>query len=140
LALLSAICSSADSCLVTAATVGCYDLLHSSNTRTCRASVLLLGACGLLLAERGHGILKLLLMANDIYVCGVVAPIFCGLMLPGRVHPVYAILAIAFGGAFGLFSALTENSLVSLIGIIVSALCVLAGILFPLRTPLPRSD
>lgn len=142
LALVSAVLSSADSCLVTASTVLCNDLLPGGKTasaRACRGATLLLGGLGLALATRGHGILDLLLMANDIYVSGVVAPVFCAMLLPEGFKPARnALLAAIFtGGAFGLGAAASGEQMLSVWGMGVSGLVAFAGAFAPAGGLLP---
>lgn len=110
LGIFSAVVSSADSCLMTAASVCSNDILQQPGVSACRLCMAALGVAGLLLALPGKGILALLLMANDIYVCGVVPPVFVGMMLHGkrRFHPWGVALAMAGGGLFGLAAALTD--------------------------------
>lgn len=117
--IFSAIISSADSCLLTAATVCSNDILRRGDTRTCRWCLLVIGLGGLALAAPGKGILALLLMANDIYVCGVVAPVFVGMLLHRYCffNKYVIALAIVCGGALGLTSALTDNTAFSYAGI-----------------------
>lgn len=79
LVLISAILSSADSCLITAATVVSNDLLNRPSITLSRTVMIVLSAFGLYLASSGKAVLDLLLMANNIYVCAVVAPVFCAL-------------------------------------------------------------
>ena len=112
LALLSAVLSSSDSCLVTAATVLCNDILRVGEKNlglSCRAAACALGLLGWLLAARGHGILDLLLMANDIYVSGVVAPVFFAMILPRSLAPTegISILAVLAGGLLGMAGAIS---------------------------------
>ncbi len=112
LALLSAVLSSSDSCLVTAATVLCNDILRVGEKNlglSCRAAACALGLLGWLLAARGHGILDLLLMANDIYVSGVVAPVFFAMILPRSLAPTegISILAVLAGGLLGMAGAVS---------------------------------
>lgn len=135
LALLSAIVSSADSCLVTAATVLSHDLLGRTDPRTGRLCILALGCAGGLLSLWGKGITGFLLMAYDIYACGVVLPVFIGLLLRRRakMHSRAACAAIVTGGALGLAAAVTGDNLYSYLGLgtsggIVLASLVLAGI------------
>ncbi|MCC8194791.1 MAG: hypothetical protein LIP28_09130 [Deltaproteobacteria bacterium] len=129
LALVSAIVSSADSCLVTAATVCGNDLFKTRNPTVARRCVLALGIFGALVSVCGKGILGFLLMAYDIFACGVVAPCFVGLMLlPGRrIQGNFACAAVISGGLLGLAAALTENSLYSYLGMGLSSLLALAG-------------
>ncbi len=112
LGIFSALISSADSSLVTAATIGAHDIFQSSNPTVCRLCVVGMGLGSVLLALSGKGILALLLMANDIYVCGVVVPVFVGMVLYNKVplHTGMMTLAMAVGGGMGLVSALTENT------------------------------
>ncbi len=129
LALLSAVLSSADSCLITLSTVLCHDLLRRDTVTGCRLATLGAGAGGYLLATRGHGVLDLLLMANDVYVCGAVAPLFCAMLLHGRrrVRTEAGMAAILCGGTGGLASALSGNPEIGYAGMILSAVCVLGG-------------
>lgn len=122
LGLFSAVLSSADSCLITAVTVCCNDILHRTDLATCRWVTLAFGLGGLLLALPHKGILALLLMANDVYVCGIVVPVFVGMVLHGRVHfrPVGMAAAIVVGGALGLTAALTENTFFSYSGMLAA--------------------
>ena len=127
-ALLSAVLSSADSCLVTASTVLCNDLLHRRSVALCRLVTLLFGACGLLLAGRGHGILDLLLMANDIYVCGVAVPVFTAMLMKrGAVPSGAALAAMLAGGAGGLASAVSGEPHFGYVGMALAVAAVLSG-------------
>ncbi|MEG1609573.1 MAG: hypothetical protein RR317_00120, partial [Bilophila sp.] len=124
LSLLSAVLSSADSCLITAATVCCNDLLRRHSVSLCRLVALALGIGGYAIARGGHGILGLLLMANDIYVCGVVAPVFVGMVLHKRgvMQPTFAVCAVLVGGVCGFTAACTGDHLWSYAGLASSAL------------------
>lgn len=127
-ALYSAVLSSADSCIVTASTVFCNDLLHTRSVRICRTVTLLFGAGAYALATRGHGILELLLMANDIYVCGVVVPMFIAMLMErGRVRPGFSAAAILAGGSGGLITSWAGNPGWGYVGMALAALLVLAG-------------
>ena len=129
LGIFSAIVSSADSCLMTAASVCSNDILRQPGVRACRLSMAALGFAGLLLALPGKGILSLLLMANDIYVCGVVPPVFVGMMLYGkrRFHPWVVAVSMLGGGFMGLAAALTETTALSFAGLGFSLLASLAA-------------
>ena len=127
-ALLSAVLSSADSCVVTASTVLCNDILGRRDVALCRMVTLLLGAGGLALATRGHGILDLLLMANDIYVCGVAVPVFVAMLMKrGAVRPSFALAAMTAGGAGGLASAVCREPLFAYAGMAFAVAAILAG-------------
>lgn len=70
-----------------------------------------LGALAVLLASTGKGILALMLMANDIYVCGVVVPVFVGMLLYKRAafRPWGMALAIGGGGLLGLIGSILQE-------------------------------
>lgn len=130
-ALLSAVLSSADSCIITASTVFCNDLLGSRDVRLCRLITLVFGAGGLVLSTRGHGILDLLLMANDIYVCGVAVPVFAAmLMKKGSVRQSAAVLAVSVGGAGGLASAVSGEIAFGYLGMALAVAIMFSGIFF----------
>jgi SSS family solute:Na+ symporter len=130
LALISVIVSSADSTLVTASTVLAHDLLRRGNTGVNRVCVVLLGLGGLALSFWGKGILDYLLMAYDVYVCGVVTPVFIGLLLYPRykINPVFSCAAVCAGGILGLVSAMSGNNDYSYAGMILAAAATLRGV------------
>ncbi len=111
-ALLSAIVSSADTCLVVASAVLSYDILQNSKTNVARKCAVLLGICGALLSLWGKGILGFLLMAYDVFACGVVVPVFVALMLSDRrsIQPYFACVAIILGGIIGCYGAITADT------------------------------
>jgi SSS family solute:Na+ symporter len=130
IALISAIVSSADSCLVTASTVLAHDLLQRGNVGVSRICVVLLGLGGLALSFWGRDILDYLLMAYDVYVCGVVTPVFIGLLVYPRykVNPVFACIAVCAGGILGLISAMGGNYYYSYAGMLAAAVVTLCGV------------
>ena len=119
LMLLSVLVSSADSCLITAGVILSHDLLKRDSIISSRICVLGLCAAGLLLTMLGKDILGFLLMANDVYVCGVVGPVFVGIMLHRRktCRRSIIIAAILLGGSLGLVASLTENAIFSYLGL-----------------------
>jgi len=128
-ALLSAIVSSADSCLHTAATVLEHDLLGDANVARCRLIMFGIGLGAVGIALQGGSILSLLLAANDIYVCGVVAPMAVAILAHGRraVDPRAMLLAVILGGACGIAAACTGAKGFSYAGVASSlALSLLA--------------
>ncbi len=128
IALLSAVVSSADSCLVTSSTVLCYDLLKSERPGVGRLCVFALGAAGLGLALLNRSILGSLFLAYDMYVSGVVMPVFVALLLEGRRvrRPAFCLLGIVLGGLMGA-AASGGNPNWSYLGMAVSSGLTLLG-------------
>ena len=128
LALVSAIVSSADSCLLTAATVLTHDLLKTDGPATGRRCILSLGLVGLGLSLWDKEILDYLLMAYDVYVCGVVVPVFIGMVMGvNKISPGHARDAVVAGGLLGAASALSGLNLFSYAGMLISMIICLLG-------------
>ena len=125
----SAVLSSADSCLITAATVAANDVCGKPTVAASRRLVLLLSAAALALAFSGKSVLGLLLAANTIYTCAVVVPIFLALALNRPLASKPAVATIACAGALALASELLELEWLSYAAMLVS----LAGSLAALR-------
>ena len=102
----SAVLSSADSCLMTSATVGAVDLAGRRGVRTIRRFAILLALAALAASLSGRGILSLLLTANALYVCGVVPVAFAALRASRPLHPVFAAAAVLSGSLLGAIGAL----------------------------------
>ncbi len=123
LALVSAIISSADSSLFTAASIAGNDILRKKDVNTCRLCTLAVALGSLALALPGTGVLELLLMANDIYVCGVVVPVFVGMMAYKEDRTLLPLTtglltgAMVVGGGLGFCAAFTGNELFSYAGL-----------------------
>ena len=130
LGMFSIILSSADSCLLTAATVCANDLFKKPDVRLCRLLMLVICLLAYWLALQGHGILALLLMANDVYVCGLVAPIFIAILAAGKfkIKRSFMLLAMIAGGTAGLLAAWTGIQNLSLAALAISLLLSLTGL------------
>lgn len=122
IALLSAVISSADSCLITASTILSNDILKNNSVNICRLVTFILGIAGLVLSSTGKGILPLLFAANDIYVSGIVSPVFIAMVFFKKfeVYVPGAVFSIALGGILGLGAALTGIKYLSMAGVFVS--------------------
>lgn len=119
----SAILSSADSCLITAATVAANDVLKQPSVRASRRLLVLISTAAFALAATGKSVLGLLLAANTMYTCAVVAPIFVTLAADRALEPRLSAGTIALAGALALTSELLGReelaycaALVSVIG------------------------
>ncbi len=132
LTLVSAIVSSADACLITAATVLSYDLLGREDRRTAHLCVTALGAVGVAVSLMGKSILEFLLMAYDLYACGVVVPVFIGLLCKKKAvpRPRFVCAAILGGGLCGVISSLTGQGFYSYLGMGFAGLATLMGMRF----------
>lgn len=132
LGLLSAIVSSADSCLFTAASIAANDLCKKPGIGFCRVVMAVIVAAACFLALKGNGVLHLLLIANDIYACGVVPPVFVALMRGARgINPVIMTVALACGGSVGGMAAFLGNESLSIMAFAMSFAISLAGIGLP---------
>lgn len=98
----SAVISSADSCLITAATVAAVDLGRQKSIRATRGAAIVLSVAALAAAMSGKGVLELLLAANALYVCGVVPVAFAALRSKRPLRSGLTTAAILVGSALGL--------------------------------------
>ena len=122
LALLSAVISSADSCLITAATVTANDVVKTQSVLWCRGLTLIIGAGALALSAGGGSILGFLFAANDVYVSGIVAPVFVAMVGYKKfsLRLSLALGAMVVGGGLGLTAALTGVKAYSFWGLGIS--------------------
>lgn len=133
LGMLSVIISSADSCLLTVGTVCASDLLGKPTVACCRLVMALVSGLSLWLASQGRGILDLLLMANDIYVCGLVVPVFVTIFAEGKkpLNRKFIFCAMLVGGGAGFCAALLAMQWLSFsalgIALLFSLLALLPG-------------
>lgn len=102
LAMLAAVLSSADSCLITAAAVAARDVLRSDSVAVVRLAALGISVPAFLLACEGGGVLSLLLMANAVYVPAVVPPVFAALVTGRPFHKPVITAVIALSAATAL--------------------------------------
>ena len=115
-ALFSAMLSSADSCLVTAAAVLCNDLLRRRSAALCRGAALALGLLGWLIAAQGFSILGLMLAACNACMCGLLGPVLASRLLaflnlpPASLSPRLCAAAVLSGGLLGLSPSLPASS------------------------------
>lgn len=131
LAMLSTILSSADSCLVTAATVASRDFLGSKSVRLTRYAVFVFGFAALILGTTGHSILGLLLMANAVYVCAVVPPAFVALTTTRPLHHSRLMATIIGAACLAILGEMTENTTWSYLALV----CSMIGSLMSIQRP-----
>ncbi len=116
-ALLSAILSSTDTCLINASSIFARDILGRESVAAVRLTVLAVGILALALALLGRGdILGLLTGAYSIYTPGVIFPLALAIWAFGK-HGIRRgvwLAAVAAGGACGLAGAYAAPVLRSL--------------------------
>lgn len=110
LALMSAVVSSADSCLVTVATIVSRDGFGRTGVGASRLWIAIIGVAGIWLAAGDRGILGLLLMANNIYVCAVVCPVFIALVTQRRLAARWTFTGIVVAAFLAGVSELTATT------------------------------
>ena len=135
LALMSSLLSSADTCLVNAASIIENDILKRNSIKETRIFICVLGIISLVIAMFKSGIIALLTYAYSIYVPGIVFPLFFAICFYKKraIHKPLWYTAVISGGFTGfLHSALGIGSaFLPLIGMgisfIISGLSVLFG-------------
>jgi SSS family solute:Na+ symporter len=128
--LLSALISSADTCLMSAASIVENDLLGGRSLKRVRLLVLLLGLLSLGIALVRTDIIALLITAYSVYVPGVVPPLFVAIMCYGRralSKPIW-LLAVCAGGACGMVGGWAQISYLPLVGMGLSGILALASV------------
>ena len=118
--LFSAIISSADSCLITASSVFCNDILKTKSLKIYRVFTILFGLFALLLTFGKKNILGYLLGANDIYVSGVVLVVFMAMISKKKLNENICLLAMIIGGGIGLIGAMSDEKIYSFIALILA--------------------
>lgn len=130
-ALLSAIVSSTDTCLLAVASIVEHDVLRRTELRGVRLWVLVVGGCGLLLAGKNQDIIGLLIGANAVFTAGMVCPVAVAVLSDGhrRMHRGLACLAVLAGGALGVAANVSGREWLAVAGAAVSLGCSLAALL-----------
>jgi len=130
-ALLCAVMSSADTCLLTASTILTVDIVgrfkpslsQKEIISFSRWGIVVLGILSLLLALTLQGVISALLFAYTVYTCGLILPVIAGFYKSKlKVTSVGALVAIISGGAVALISKLFDIKYLDLGGLLVSGL------------------
>ncbi len=106
LALISTLLSSADTCLINAASIVEYDLLKRDKVNEIRVIVGILGVASLLIALFKSDIIGLLTGAYSIYTPGIVFPLFMAIWFHGKrkVWKPAWYAAVIIGGGMGILN------------------------------------
>lgn len=135
LVLISAVLSSADSCLLTAATVVTNDLIRSPDIKISRFVMGGLTLAALFLSCADRGILNLMLMANNMYVCGVIAPVFAAVFTSRLLNRPIIIVTIVLCSLIAFWAEWTECFELSLTAFALSVVGTLTAVYFePMRS------
>jgi SSS family solute:Na+ symporter len=130
-ALLGAVMSSADTCLLTASTILTVDIVGRFKPSLSQREILslsrwgivVLGLCSLLLALTLKGVINALLFAYTIYTCGLILPVIAGFYKNRlKVTPLGALAAIIGGGSVALISKLFDINYLDLGSLLISGL------------------
>jgi SSS family solute:Na+ symporter len=135
IALLAAVMSSADTCLLTTSTIITSDILsplfkidEKNLLRISRICVIVTGVASLVIALRMQGIIVSLLLGYTIYAAGLVIPILFGFYAEKfGLNAAGAMIAIAGGGMSGLFLKLSGHSALLLCTMPLSAVLLFGG-------------
>lgn len=134
--LLSALLSSADTCLINSAAIFGSDILGTKRIAVVRILVVIIGLIAMILALGGKDIIALLTMAYSVYTPGIVAPLAVAIIA----HKKFIIkknlwyAGVCLGGLFGLIPAILSTFKISTpdymphIGIAISLIFALASL------------
>jgi SSS family solute:Na+ symporter len=136
-ALLAAVMSSADTCLLTTSTILTADVIdplrRSKMTErqlllVSRISVVIIGAISLLIAVTLKGIIASLLLGYTVYTSGLVIPVLLGFYSKHlKINSFGVIAAVVGGGGMGLLLKLSGYNNLSLMTLPLSALLLFGG-------------
>ncbi len=135
MALLAAVMSSADTCLLTTGTIVTADILAPSLKikeknllGISRVCVIFTGIASLIIALKLQGVIASLLLGYTVYSAGLVIPILLGFYAGRlRLNAAGAIVAVIGGGVSGLILKLSGRDMLLLYTIPLSAILLFAG-------------
>jgi len=135
--LLSALLSSADTCLINSAAIFGSDILNTRRIAVVRILVVIIGLIAMVLALGGRDIIALLTMAYSVYTPGIVAPLAVAIIAHKKFEikkPLW-YAGVCTGGLFGLVPAILSSSIqiacpayLPHIGIAISLIFALASL------------
>lgn len=134
--LLSALLSSADTCLINSAAIFGSDILNTRRISVVRLLVVAIGVIATFLALQGKDIIGLLMMAYSVYTPGIVAPLAVAIIAHKKFNVKKSLwyAGVCAGGLFGLVPAILATAKISTpaylphIGIAVSLVFALVSL------------
>ena len=110
--LLSALLSSADTCLINSAAIFGSDILNTRRIAVVRIIVVAIGIVATYLALQGKDIIGLLTMAYSVYTPGIVAPLAVAIIAHKKfnIKKTLWYSGVIAGGLFGLIPAILASS------------------------------
>lgn len=106
--LLSALLSSADTCLINSAAIFGSDILNTRRISVVRLLVVVIGLIAMFLSLGGKDIINLLTMTYSVYTPGIVAPLAVAVIghKKFRIKNILWYAGVCIGGLFGLIPAI----------------------------------
>lgn len=136
-AILSAIISSADTCLLSASTILSLDIFKQSTTGFIRVMVAVIGIVSILVALYYGGIIKTLLVSYGIYTGSVAIPLIAGFFKDKlQIKNRYVITTIFLSAMVSLALSVLKNEYAGLISIFVSVFLLSVGYMLSKRASL----
>ncbi|WP_173474444.1 sodium:solute symporter [Fibrobacter succinogenes] len=135
--LLSALLSSADTCLINSAAIFGSDILNTRRISIVRLLVVVIGIIATYLALQGKDIIGLLTMAYSVYTPGIVAPLAVAIIAHKKFNIKKSLwyAGVVIGGLFGLIPAILASTAkiqspayLPLVGIAISLVFALASL------------
>ena len=110
--LLSALLSSADTCLINSAAIFGSDILNTRRISVVRLLVVAIGIIATFLALQGKDIIGLLTMAYSVYTPGIVAPLAVAIITHKKFNIKKSLwyTGVIVGGLFGLIPAILATA------------------------------
>ena len=110
--LLSALLSSADTCLINSAAIFGSDIMNTRRISVVRLLVVAVGVIATFLALQGKDIIGLLMMAYSVYTPGIVAPLAVAIIAHKKFNIKKSLwyAGVIVGGLFGLIPAILAST------------------------------
>ncbi len=133
LALVSTLISSADTCLINAATIVEHDLLKRNNVKELRLIIAIMGIAALFIGLSKSDIIDLLLVAYSVYSPGIVCPLLIAIMShkKRRINRKIWFAAVIVGGLMGIMHSylMIGPEYLPLLGMALSLILSLVSVL-----------